>query len=966
MSSNSKLEAEGDSACLEWPVSRVRTAFVDFFGKNDHTFFASSPVVPHNDPTLLFTNAGMNQFKQIFLGVAPPGSKLSSLVRAANSQKCIRAGGKHNDLDDVGKDSYHHTFFEMLGNWSFGDYFKADAISMAFDLLCNVYNLPADRLYATYFGGDDSLGLPPDTETRDYWLNYFPSSRVLPFGCKDNFWEMGDTGPCGPCTELHFDRLGDRDASSLVNADDPTVIEIWNLVFIQFNREADGSLRPLPSKHVDTGMGLERVVSILQNKMSNYDTDVFSPIFSMVHKLTGCRPYSGKFEAEDADGVDMAYRVVADHIRTLSVAIADGAVPDSDGRGYVLRRILRRAVRYGRQFLNAPSDFFSSLTDSVVTSLGEAFPELVEKRDHIVDVIAQEEKTFLRTLDRGTERFAQIAADLKSKGSTVIAGSDAFFLYDTMGFPLDLTERMAEEIGLTVDTKEYHKEMDSAKAKSRADRANRFDLSGVRLVLEAEETAHLSSQHVNPTLDDGKYIWNHTPKAVVKAIFKGGRGGFVKSTCDINSSEGVGIILDSTSFYAEAGGQIADVGALLDSSQKEIFEVKDCQAFGGYILHIGKKVTDEADVSVGDTILCSVDYERRRNIAPNHTMTHALNFALRKVLGPHVEQKGSLVDASKLRFDFSHQSGMSMKEVEEVDAIVNELINEQVVVFTRVTPLVDAKRIPSLRAVFGETYPDPVRVVSIGAPVEDMLSNPSNKKWNEVSVEFCGGTHLTNTQQAEDFVIVEEGALSTGVRRITAFTKDAAVEARKVGSVLEEKLGKVENMKDSQLPEAVPILINEVNESVISTTLKQKLRERISVLSKRSSEALKMRSRGAMEEGLAAAEREVMSAKDSGLCFATVLVPLEGDGKALSKLTSKLGSMWPEGSIMTISVDHKKNSVKCCAVSSTSAANEWMSACMSEIGGRGGGKPTSANGTAPFKGDDQVEKLVEFSRRWKS
>lgn len=950
---------------LEWPVSRVRSTYIEFFEKHDHTFFPSSPVVPHNDPTLLFTNAGMNQYKSIFLGVATPGSKLSTLVRAANSQKCIRAGGKHNDLDDVGKDSYHHTFFEMLGNWSFGDYFKADAITMAYDLLCHEYALPPERIYATYFGGDEVLGLQPDTDTRDYWLKYFPPSRVLPFGCKDNFWEMGDTGPCGPCTELHFDRLGARDASSLVNADDPTVIEIWNLVFIQFNREMDGSLRPLPSKHVDTGMGLERVVSILQNKMSNYDTDVFVPIFVDVQELAGCRPYSGKFDEFDTDGVDMAYRVVADHIRTLSIAIADGAVPDSDGRGYVLRRILRRAVRYARQFLHAPPNFFSKLADSVVASLGDAFPELVNKRDHVVEVIAQEEETFLRTLDRGTERFEQIASDLRSKGSTVIAGPDAFFLYDTMGFPLDLTERMAEEIGFTVDVEGYHREMEAAKAKSRADRANRFDMSGVRLILEAEETAYLSSEDIKPTEDDYKYTWDHTPSATVKAIFAGGRGNFVSSTHELGPSAAFGIILDSTSYYAESGGQVADAGTLTDDSDKPLFEVKDCQEFGGYVMHLGTKAEGGGDISIGDRVMCSVDYDRRRKIAPNHTMTHALNFALREVLGPHVEQRGSLVDANKLRFDFSHKTGMSVHEIEDTEAMVKDLVNNHVEVYTKVTPLSDAKAIRSLRAVFGETYPDPVRVVSIGVPVEDMVSDPKNEKWESVSVEFCGGTHLTNTEQAEGFVIVEESALSTGVRRITALTRDAAAEVRRKGEELEKRLSNVESMESKKLPEAVPALINDVNESVISSVTKQRLRERISSLSKKASEALKARSQGAMDEGLAAAEREVISSKEKGSSCAVVVVPLGGDGKALSKLATKLAGMWQDGAIMVITVDHKKNSVKCCAVSSTLPANIWMGSCMERVGGKGGGKEKLANGTVPYCGDEELKKLVEFARQWK-
>lgn len=953
--------ANGSS--LEWPVSKVRAKYIDFFRQyHGHTFFPSSPVVPHDDPTLLFTNAGMNQYKSIFLGIAPPNSPLATLVRACNSQKCIRAGGKHNDLDDVGKDTYHHTFFEMMGNWSFGDYFKTEAVQMAYTLLVDHYRLPVDRLYATYFGGDEKLGLEPDLEARDIWLKYLPESRVLPFGKKDNFWEMGDTGPCGPCTEIHFDRIGNRDAAALVNADDPTLIEIWNVVFIQYNREPDGSLRLLPKKHVDTGLGLERLVSILQDKMSNYDTDVFIPIFDEIQKLTGCRPYTGLLGDEDVDGVDMAYRVVADHIRTLSIAITDGAVPDSDGRGYVLRRILRRAVRYGRQFLNAPPNFFGQLVDTVVLSLGEAYPELKAKRENVIEIITYEETTFLRTLDRGTERFQQISTELKQKKSTVVSGPDAFFLYDTMGFPLDLTERMAEEVGLTVDVQGYEEAMAEAKAKSRADRANRADISGVRLVLEAEETAYLASKSISPTDDMPKYTWNHKPSATVKAIFGGGRGNFVSSTAELGKDAPFGVILDSTSFYPEAGGQIADVGSLLSSNGDTLMDVKDCQSFGGFAMHIG---TRTSDFKVGDPVLCSVDYDTRTLIAPNHTMTHVLNFALRKVLGDTVDQKGSLVDAGKLRFDFSQKKGLTVAELKQVEEISVDVINKQLDVYTQVAPLGDAQSIHSLRAVFGETYPDPVRVVSVGAPVQDMLADPSNNAWGGISVEFCGGTHLTNTRQAEDFVIVEEGALSTGVRRIVAFTKDAAVDARKTGVEMEKKVSEAEKLNPSKLPDLVPSLVNEVNESVISCAQKQELRDRLNKLSKLATEAFKARAKGAMGEGLAAAEKQVMKIKEDGGSVAVVVVPLEGDGKALSKLATKLGGIWKEGSVMAISVDHKKNVIRCCAASATIPANKWMTDAMATIGGRGGGKPTSANGTAPFTDDDQLQKLVDAANSWK-
>ncbi|CAN8067754.1 unnamed protein product [Agarophyton chilense] len=955
-----------NGSTLEWPAARVRQEFIDFFvKKNLHQFVVSSPVVPHDDPTLLFANAGMNQFKPKFLGTVSPDSPLAPVKRACNSQKCIRAGGKHNDLDDVGKDTYHHTFFEMLGNWSFGDYFKEQAIDMAMSLLTHVYGLPKERIYATYFGGDEAQGLEPDQEAKQIWLKHLPSSRVLPFDCKDNFWEMGETGPCGPCTELHFDRIGGRDAASLVNMDDPTVIEIWNLVFIQFNREPDSTLRLLPSKHVDTGMGFERVASILQNKMSNYDTDVFMPIFDAIQNATSCRPYTGLLGVDDTDGVDMAYRVIGDHIRTLTFAITDGAVPDSDGRGYVLRRVLRRAVRYGREFLNAPPKFFSSLVDAVVSLMGDAFPELHEKRNHVIEVIAHEETTFLRTLDRGTERFKQIVKDLSAVNSTEISGADAFFLYDTMGFPLDLTQRMAEEVGFTVDESGYAEAMEAAKEMSRADRATRSGVSGARLVLEAEETAYLAERDVKPTDDDAKYIWNHKPSARVMAMFGGGRGNFLQSSETLGPDAKFGIILDKTSFYPEAGGQVADIGSLLgESDEKLLFDVGSCQVYGGFILHIGSMAPNVPPLTVGQTVKCSVDYENRSRIAPNHTMTHVLNFALREVLGDSVDQKGSLVDAAKLRFDFSNKSALTTSQLIEVEQIVQRIVKESKTVYTKVTPLADAKAIHSLRAVFGETYPDPVRVVSVGEPVEDLVADPKNQAWTAISIEFCGGTHLGNTREAESFVIIEEGALATGIRRLTAFTKDAAAEAIQRGETLQNKVIETESMDATVLPDVVPGLVNEVNEAIMPAVLKISLRERLSKLSKRSAEALKARSKGALEEGLLKAEKEVSIVKEEGGSLAVVLVPLEGDSKGLSKLVTKLGSELPDGAVMGISVDHKKNIVRCCATSKKLPVNKWVTSTMSSFKGKGGGRPTNANGTAPFVDDEQVHNLVNYARSW--
>ncbi|XP_026402527.1 alanine--tRNA ligase-like isoform X1 [Papaver somniferum] len=716
----------------DWPANRVRETFISFFQQKDHTNWPSSPVVPVNDPTLLFANAGMNQFKPIFLGTADPRTDLGKLKRACDTQKCIRAGGKHNDLDDVGKDTYHHTFFEMLGNWSFGDYFKTQAISWAWELLTQVYKLPADRIYATYFGGDEKLGLETDNEARDIWLKFLPPARVLPFGCKDNFWEMGDTGPCGPCLEIHFDRIGNRDAASLVNNDDPTCIEIWNLVFIQFNREADGSLKPLPSKHVDTGMGFERLTSILQNKMSNYDTDVFMPIFYAIQQATGARPYSGKVGADDVDKIDMAYRVVADHIRTLSFAIADGSRPGNEGREYVLRRILRRAVRYGSEVLKGQEGFFSGLVRVVVELMGDVFPELRHHEVNIRNTIAEEETSFGRTLLKGIEKFKKAAQDLEGK---VLSGQDAFLLWDTYGFPLDLTQLMAEERGLLVDAKGFEDAMEEARNRSRSAQTKQV---GGAIVMDADATSELHKRGVSPTNDNYKFIWNKNHQSVVKAIYNG-----AEYMTSASVGDEVGIIMETTSFYAEQGGQIFDTGSIVCSSRS--FQVCNVQVFGGFVIHIGSFTGETGKISVGDKVTCKVNYNRRALIAPNHTCTHMLNYALKEVLGPHVDQKGSIVLPEKLRFDFSHGKPIPPNDLRKIESTVNKQIDDEMDVYATEETLADAKRINGLRAVFGEVYPDPVRVVAIGRKVEDLLADPDNKEWLTISTEFCGGTHISNT-----------------------------------------------------------------------------------------------------------------------------------------------------------------------------------------------------------------------------
>ncbi len=591
------LSSNSNGKDVVWPVEKVRSQFVEYFvDKHHHINYKSSPCVPYNDPTLLFTNAGMNQFKPIFMGTVEPLSPLATLKRAVNSQKCIRAGGKHNDLDDVGKDTYHHTFFEMLGTWSFGDYFKKEAIEWAFDILVNVYNLDQSRLYASYFAGDPALGLPPDEEARQIWSQFLPEDRILPFDKKANFWEMGESGPCGPCTEIHYDRIGGRNAASLVNADDPDVIEIWNLVFIQFNREIDGGLRPLPNKHIDTGMGLERLTSILQNVRSNYDTDIFMPLFQAICLEIGtCPPYAGQVGIADAQQNyrDTAYRVIADHLRTLTFAITDGAIPSNEGRGYVLRRVLRRAVRYGIQTLGAKPGFLSALIPQVALHCGPAFPELIEANKIVVDLVKEEEIAFASLLERGVKYFNDIISEMKNNSISTIDGEKAFYLYDTLGFPIDLTQIMAAEHGLSVDLDGFHRAMNEQKGRSRI-AANAKRLAGRdALTLGADEIAYLQHRKIKPTRDLQKYQWNQPLTTTLEAMVN--KQGFIEAFPVSNDTtqlqESIGIILRETSFYSEAGGQVSDVGKLkfLTENGDVVFDVLDAQV--GVYLYSDPRMT---------------------------------------------------------------------------------------------------------------------------------------------------------------------------------------------------------------------------------------------------------------------------------------------------------------------------------------------------------------------------------------
>jgi alanyl-tRNA synthetase len=929
-------------------VNTVRKQFIDFFvEKHAHRFTPSSPVVPHNDPTLLFTNAGMNQFKPIFLGQVEPGSEFDGLKRAANSQKCIRAGGKHNDLEDVGRDTYHHTFFEMLGNWSFGDYFKAEAIEWAWELLTRVWKIDPERLYASYFQGDKRAGLEPDREAFDLWKRFLPESRILPFGMKENFWEMGETGPCGPCSEIHYDGRSDADRAKepgykFVNADDPRVIEIWNLVFIQFNR-TETALRPLPARHVDTGMGLERVTRVLQGVNSNYDTDVFSPLFEATAKITGAPKYEGSMEGAR----DIAYRVVADHIRTLTFAITDGAVPSNEGRGYVLRRILRRAVVQGTQHLGAKPGFLADLVPTLVAHMSGAFPELTKNPQRVMDVIREEEESFGRTLDRGIAMFSDAAK--RAGSSNRVSASDAFMLHDTYGFPIDLTQVMARERAMSVDIEGYEKLMEEARVRSRA--GGRAE-GEKQIALSGDETAKLQHLRVRPTEDSFKYTLKPI-RATVRAIWNGTDFDEDIVASGTSLEDRFGLVLDKTNFYAESGGQVGDSGAIRKfGSGNTRFEVEDTQVFGGYVLHIGR--LRSGTLKVGDSVECDTDEARREPTMANHTATHLLNLALREVVGGEVDQKGSLVAPDRLRFDFTASGALSEEQVERAEAIVRAQIDKDLPVHASVAPLADAKAIGGLRAVFGEKYPDPVRVVSVGAPVEQLIGDPGNALWSEMSIEFCGGSHLARTGEARAFAIIAEEAVAKGVRRIQAVTGAEAEAAIEAGNRLLDRAKAAKIADPASLPDEVAQLQAQMDAMTLPYVMRRNAQRAIAELQEIVKRARKQEAAAGRGDAIEIAKK--VAAESTGEVIVAE-IPAGSDREALLAAMDAVQAKHGGAAIMLLSADDAEGKVTIVAkvaqplIARGLKAGDWVREVSAVVGGKGGGRPDGAQGggTDPSK-----------------
>ena len=887
---------------------QIRREFIEFFQDRGHTVVPSSSLLPGDDPTLLFTNAGMNQFKDVFLGA---GTR--PYTRAVNTQKCLRAGGKHNDLEDVGHDTKYQTFFEMLGNWSFGDYFKAEAIGWAWKLLTAVWGLPKDRLYATVFGGDESAGLPGDDEAKALWAKAtdLPAERVLVFGMHDNFWEMGETGPCGPDTEIHIDRGrdccdGSRHAGSpcAVNVEGcGRFIELWNLVFIQFNRDESGRLEPLPARHVDTGMGFERVCAVMQGVTSNFDTDVFAPLMKWIEQHSGVR-YGAAHDS------DVAFRVVADHARAVSFAIADGVLPSNEGRGYVIRRILRRAARYGRK-LGQHEPFLHLLVPVIVQQMGEVFPEVAGRQKQITQTIREEEVSFNKTLDRGLELFERAAEKAAAGGRKHIGGEEAFELYATYGFPVDLTQLMAVERGLTVDMQGYEEEM----ARHREISAAGGDAFQVAAVTGLPETD-----------DSAKYAPGEASAKVLGWVIG------ESYVCEGALAEGTeaAVVLDRSNFYGEAGGQVGDAGLL--TGPDGTFAVRDTRLAGHCVLHLGRMET--GSLSAGQTVTARVD-AARADTRRNHTATHLLNWALGEVLGDHVDQAGSVVEPNRLRFDFTHAKAVSPEELAEVERLVNERILADEIVSVRQVPLAEARRIPGVRAVFGEKYPDPVRVVSMGTACQgDAVASPADAA-GPTSVEFCGGTHLERTSQAGLFKILSEESVAKGVRRITAVTGYEAVRhvqrldaaVRSASSALRAPMEEI-----GQRIEAVQKEIRQLRKRpgpagegfqpdfTIPTPLGNVLI-------------------GHVETGDAAAMRKICDVQRqrgaAGMLVGT------GAGGKVTLIAMVCDALAGEGAVR---------------------ADEWVRAAAAVVGGGGGGKPTMAQ--AGGKDPDKLGEALAAGRDW--
>ena len=869
----------------------VRKQFLDFFESKGHLIVPSAPIVLKDDPTLMFNNSGMAQFKEYFLGLGTPKSQ-----RIADTQKCLRVSGKHNDLEEVGIDTYHHTMFEMLGNWSFGDYFKKEAIHWAWELLTEVYKIDKDILYVTVFEGSVEENVPFDQEAYDIWKTLIAEDRILLGNKKDNFWEMGDQGPCGPCSEIHVDiRSAEEkaviDGKELVNADHPQVVEIWNNVFMEFNRKADGSLEKLPAQHVDTGMGFERLCMVLQGVQSNYDTDVFTPIIREIETITGTT-YTIKASNEEEEKINIAIRVIADHVRAVAFAIADGQLPSNTGAGYVIRRILRRAIRYGFTFLNTKEPFIYKLVDTLSAQMSASFPEIRSQKALCSNVIREEESSFLRTLDQGLVLLDAVIANNQSK---VIDGKKAFELYDTYGFPIDLTALILSEKGLQLDEKVFEEQLQLQKERSRA--ASKVTAGDWNVIVEDDIQEFVGYDRLQHQVKITKY----------------------RRVESVKEGEIFQLVFNSTPFYGESGGQTGDKG-YLEASNGDITYIIDTKKENNQTIHLAKSLPD----NLTDTFQAIVDVKQRARTSSNHTATHLLHQGLRKVLGTHIEQKGSMVRSASLRFDFSHFSKVTEEELKEVENFVNARIRESL-------PLIEKRGIAKEQALeegaialFGEKYGDLVRMIKFGD-----------------SVELCGGTHVANTSEIWHFKIVSEGAVAAGIRRIEAITSEAAKD------FFESQLITFGEMKE--------VLKNAVDPIKAIQTLQD---ENASL--KKQIEALLKDKAKNMKGELAAAFQEI-----NGVKFLAQQVDLTAEGA--KDLVYELGNLGNNIFIVLATVNEDKPMLTC-YISKELVADKNLNAgqVVRELGkyiqGGGGGQPffATAGGKNAAGVSEALEKAIEF------
>ncbi|XP_038616791.1 alanine--tRNA ligase, mitochondrial [Tachyglossus aculeatus] len=930
-------------------AGEVRAAFLRFFrDRHGHRLLPSASVRPRGDPSLFFVNAGMNQFKPIFLGTVDPRSELARYRRVANSQKCVRAGGRHNDLEDVGRDLSHHTFFEMLGNWAFrDDYFKEEACTMAWQLLTQVYGIPEERLWVTYFGGAPAEGLPPDEESREIWLSLgVPPGRILPFGSRENFWEMEETGPCGPCTEIHYDLRGPGPGP-------PRLVELWNLVFIQYNREADGSLQPLPQRHVDTGMGLERLVAVLQGKDSTYDTDLFSPLLHAIHQGCGAPPYRGRVGPGDRGRVDTAYRLVADHIRTLSVCIADGVFPGASGASMVLRRILRRAIRFSSEVLRAPPGFLGGLVPTVVDVLGDAYPELRKEKAQIISLVDENEATFLSSLQRGRHIIDRALKRLGPSQPFPAEMAWSLSVSGHLGLTLDLVELMLEEKGVELDKAglerlEQQERQDEAKASAPQVQLAR----GPSLQLDVHALGELQRRGIPPTDDSPKYRYSLQPDgsyefgactANVLQMY-GADGAAVD---EVGGGQNCGLLLDRTSFYAEQGGQAGDRGYLVIEGQQDVlFPVAGAQLSGGFVLH---EVTAYERLRVGDCVQLFVDEAWRLGCMEKHTAAHLLSWALRQVLGPEAAQRGAHLSPKQLRVDVAAKEKPSPEQLQAVEGAVRAAVGRDEPVYTAEVPLGQTAAVPGLRTL-DEVYPDPVRVVAVGVPVAEAL-DPNSRAALQTSVELCCGTHLLRTGAIGDLSIVGERQLVKGTVRLVAVTGEQAQQARDTGQSLAEEVeaaaerlsrGVLTVKEARQLSKDVGRTTQVVDRALMPQWQRRELQAALKELQRRSNTTLRK-----LEIGQAAERtQELLSRHPAGPLIVDT-VPADSLS-VLVKVVNQLSDRRPDSSVLLLSPQPLGKVLCACRVAkvteSALSASDWALAVCGSMGGRAQGSRFLANG----------------------